>query len=117
MGLIVANGPALRVFYNEVLKRSDSQEHLGKDFRIWPKSWPRLKIEWKRNSLNSDELRTVRLPIKEKAPKLSTIQVSNFQITQMMSHQTVGDSTLKGDEYEEDWSNVLDKRQRAYYGV
>jgi hypothetical protein len=121
MSIIAANGPALKVFYNEYLSRSSSDSSTSnpnRRSRVWPKSWPRLKIEWTRYSLNSGDLRTVFLPIREKAPKLSTVQVSQFQITEMMSQRTVGESTLRGDdEFEDDWSDVLDKRQRAYYGV
>jgi hypothetical protein len=121
MAIIVANGPALKVFYNEVFKPSSSaspREKSIREFRIWPKAWPRLKLEWKQHSLNSADLQSVRLPVRDKAPKLSTVQVSEFQITQMMSQRTVGDSTLRGDdEFGDDWTDVLDKRQRAYYGV
>jgi hypothetical protein len=125
MAIIVANGPALKVFYDSLRKKSQNQsEKQPRSWTLrWPEKWPRLRIVWNgsKSQPRSSWSRAERRWIPDKAPKISTVQVSEFKITQMMS-QTNTVSTLRGSEeeyerYGDDWSDVLDKRQRAYYGV
>jgi hypothetical protein len=106
MAIIVANGPALKVFWNEMHKTSWSL----------PNGLPRLKIVWSGSKAEIQEL-----PISRDAPKLSTIQVSRFQVSQIMpeSHlrsQTETMSTLRSsrsddDHFSQEWK---DKRRGTY---
>jgi hypothetical protein len=110
MAIIVGNGPALKVFWNDMRRRNWT----------WPSALPRLKVVWKDNK--DDKPETERQQISSKAPRLSTVQTSRFQVSRIMpeahlTSQTETLSTLRSSKhgdyhYSEEWK---DKRRGTYY--
>jgi hypothetical protein len=109
MGIIVANGPAVKVWYNLMSRQS-----------FWSESWsgclPRLKIVQNSNTHKNSIL--------DEAPRISTLQVSGFHITQITQitqttqtrSQAETPTTLESTELDYDcdvygWNHVVQKYQ------
>jgi hypothetical protein len=75
MGIVVANGPALKVFFKEMGKKQ------WLPFRI-SLTWVTKSIT---GSMSSSFSNTRNERLQEKAPRLKTVDVSRFQVTQLMS--------------------------------
>jgi hypothetical protein len=101
MGIIVANGPALKVWYDIISRHN-----------FWPKSWPeslpRLRVVWRS--------KTVRASLSDHVPRISTLQVSGFHITQFglktETQTTLGNTESDYELNKYGWSNVVHLREK-----
>jgi hypothetical protein len=111
MAIIVANGPALKVWYGRISSQS-----------FWPQALPRFKIVWisRSSKLHTgiSRSRIGRRSIFGRIPRLPTVQISGFHITEMRSESETFTTTYSTEcDGRLSWSEVLDKPERAYYGV
>jgi hypothetical protein len=110
MGIIVANGPALKVWYGRTSFPS-----------FWPTSLPSIKLVWSSTSSETDigstNINTKKRSIFDRIPRISTIQQSGFHITEMIS-QTETLAAVHSTEFDDKhWDDRVGKPQKAYYGV
>jgi hypothetical protein len=107
MGIIVANGPALKVWYN-VMSRN----------KVWCRSLPKVKLVWNTSSENTRPGGHVDLGI---VPRISTFQASGFGISQLRAQVELSTPLQATASYDdscsEGYADVLNKPERAYYGV